>query len=100
MTAQIPYSHETELNAVLERCNVVRLTSGHVNSSVAAGRANLCALARRHLADLYWTLRAVAQPCYKDMSWPNEYLMGETQLEWNLAWAAETVQGDRAEANG
>ncbi len=32
----------------------------HVNSIIAAGRADLCALARPHLADPYWTLHAAA----------------------------------------
>ena len=33
----------------------------HVNSIIGAGRADLCCLARPHLADPYWTLRAAAQ---------------------------------------
>mgnify|MGYP003694562513 CR=1 FL=1 len=33
----------------------------HVNSILMAGRADLCALARPHLADPYWTLHAAAQ---------------------------------------
>ena len=36
----------------------------HVNSIVMAGRADLCALARPHLADPYWTLHAAAQLGY------------------------------------
>ena len=39
----------------------------HVNSIIAAGRADLCALARPHLADPYWTLHAAAQLGYRDM---------------------------------
>jgi anthraniloyl-CoA monooxygenase len=72
----------------------------HVNSIVAAGRADLCALARPHLADPYWTLHAAAQLGYEDMSWPNQYLTGKAQLERNLARAAEMAQADKAEANG
>ncbi len=33
----------------------------HVNSIIMAGRADLCALARPHLADPYWTLHAAAR---------------------------------------
>ncbi len=33
----------------------------HVNSILMAGRADLCALARPHLADPYWTLHAAAR---------------------------------------
>ena len=72
----------------------------HVNSIIAAGRADLCALARPHLADPYWTLHAAAQLGYKDTSWPNQYLTGKAQLERNLARAAEMAQADKAEANG
>jgi anthraniloyl-CoA monooxygenase len=72
----------------------------HVNSIIAAGRADLCALARPHLADPYWTLHAAAQLGYGDISWPNQYLTGKAQLERNLARAAEMAVADRAEANG
>jgi anthraniloyl-CoA monooxygenase len=63
----------------------------HVNSIIAAGRADLCALARPHLADPYWTLHAAAQLGYTDMPWPNQYLNGKTQLERNLARAARAA---------
>ena len=61
----------------------------HVNSIIAAGRADLCALARPHLADPYWTLHAAAQLGYTDMPWPKQYLNGKSQLERNLARAAQ-----------
>jgi anthraniloyl-CoA monooxygenase len=57
----------------------------HVNSIIAAGRADLCALARPHLADPYWTLHAAAQLGYRAMPWPPQYLNGKAQLERNLA---------------
>ncbi len=60
----------------------------HVNSIIAAGRADLCALARPHLADPYWTLHAAAQLGYTEMTWPNPYLPGKLQYERNLAKAA------------
>jgi anthraniloyl-CoA monooxygenase len=55
----------------------------HVNGIIAAGRADLCALARPHLADPYWTLHAAAQLGY-DMPWPNQYLPGRDQYLRNL----------------
>ena len=61
----------------------------HVNSIVAAGRADLCALARPHLADPYWTLHAAAELGYTEMEWPVQYLTGKAQLERNLARAAQ-----------
>jgi anthraniloyl-CoA monooxygenase len=52
-----------------------------------AGRADLCALARPHLADPYWTLHAAATLGYDAMPWPPQYLSGKAQLERNLARA-------------
>ena len=56
----------------------------HVNSILAAGRADLCCLARPHLTDPYWTLRAAAQQGYNDVSWPKPYWPGRDQLVRNL----------------
>ena len=72
----------------------------HVNSIIAAGRADLCALARPHLADPYWTLHAAAQLGYTNVPWPNQYLTGKAQLERNLARAAQLAESEQAEANG
>ena len=71
----------------------------HVNSIIMAGRADLCALARPHLADPYWTLHAAAQLGYRDMRWPVQYLTGKEQLERNLARAAQ-MAAETAETNG
>ena len=71
----------------------------HVNSIVMAGRADLCALARPHLADPYWTLHAAAQQGYHDLPWPPQYLAGKAQLERNLARAVQMAE-ERPEANG
>jgi anthraniloyl-CoA monooxygenase len=60
----------------------------HVNSIIAAGRADLCCLGRPHLWDPYWTLRAAAQQGH-DMPWPKQYLTGKDQLSRNLQRAAE-----------
>lgn len=61
----------------------------HVNAIIAAGRADLCALARPHLADPYWTLRAAAQQDFAAQAWPPQYLAGREQLERNLRRAAD-----------
>jgi anthraniloyl-CoA monooxygenase len=52
-----------------------------VNSIIMAGRADLCALARPHLSDPHWTLRAAAELGYTAQPWPNQYLTGKQQLE-------------------
>ena len=71
----------------------------HVNSILMAGRADLCALGRPHLADPYWTLHAAAQLKVSDIEWPAQYLSGKAQLERNLARAA-ALADERPEANG
>ena len=60
----------------------------HVNSILMAGRADLVALARPHLADPYWTLRAAAELGYKNAGVPNQYIAGHVQLKRNLEKAA------------
>ena len=61
----------------------------HVNTIIAAGRADLCALARPHLADPAWTLHAAAAQGYNGVTWPKQYLGGKIQLERNLERATQ-----------
>ena len=56
----------------------------HINSIIAAGRADLCAVARPHLANPAWTLMEAAQIGYHAMPWPKQYLTAKSQLERNL----------------
>jgi anthraniloyl-CoA monooxygenase len=60
----------------------------HVNSIIASGRADLCAVARPHLANPSWTLQAAAQVQHSEQRWPQQYLSGKSQLERNLQRAA------------
>ena len=52
----------------------------HANSIIAAGRADLCAIARPHLADPNWTLHEAAKLGSKDLIWPRPYESGRDQL--------------------
>jgi len=63
----------------------------HVNSILASGRADLCALARPHLMDPFWTLRAAAQQGYHGVPVPRQYLSGFEQLERNLQRAQDMM---------
>jgi anthraniloyl-CoA monooxygenase len=56
----------------------------HVNSIIAAGRADLCAVARPHLANPSWTLNEAAKIGYFDVMWPKQYTAAKSQLERNL----------------
>jgi anthraniloyl-CoA monooxygenase len=53
----------------------------HLNAIIAAGRADLCALARAHLSDPHFALRAAAGLGYADQWWPRQYLAGKAQIE-------------------
>jgi anthraniloyl-CoA monooxygenase len=53
----------------------------HVNSILMAGRADLCCLARPHLANPYWTLHAAASLGFTGETWPKPYLAGRDQLQ-------------------
>jgi anthraniloyl-CoA monooxygenase len=48
-------------------------TADQVNSILASGRADLCLLARGHLADPYFVLRAAAEQGYDEQVWPVQY---------------------------
>jgi anthraniloyl-CoA monooxygenase len=56
----------------------------HVNSILAAGRADLVALARPHLIDPMWTLRAAAGHDHRGQWVPPPYLGGMAQLARNM----------------
>ena len=60
-------------------------TADQVNTLVASGRADLCALARPHLADPYFTLHAAAGYqalgyALQGVAWPKQYWSGRDQL--------------------
>lgn len=53
------------------------LGADHANTILAAGRADLCCMARPHLGDPYLTLHAADQYGYDDQWWPGQYLLGK-----------------------
>jgi anthraniloyl-CoA monooxygenase len=53
----------------------------HVNSIISAGRADLCAVARPHLANPAWTLTEAARIGYTGLAWPRPYQAGKAQME-------------------
>jgi len=60
----------------------------HVNSIIAAGRADLCAVARPHLANPSWTMQEAARIGYTDLNWHKAYVSGKRQMETNFERAA------------
>jgi anthraniloyl-CoA monooxygenase len=59
----------------------------HANSIIAAGRADLCAVARPHLADPSFVLHEAAKIGYGGQIWPKQYHSARAQYENNLARA-------------
>jgi anthraniloyl-CoA monooxygenase len=59
----------------------------HANSIIAAGRADLCAVGRPHLANPAWTLTEAARIGYRAQPWPVQYTPARLQLERELARA-------------
>ena len=72
----------------------------HVNSIIAAGRADLCAVARPHLANPAWTLMESARIGYPDVAWPKPYRAAKAQLERNLERERAAMQVAAAEPAG
>ena len=82
---QTPFSDRVRNEAGIATIAVGAISEAdHVNSIIAAGRADLCAVARPHLANPAWTLTEAARIGYLDVAWPRQYSSGKVQLERNL----------------
>ncbi len=87
---QVPFSDQIRNELDVPTIAVGNIfEADHVNTIIASGRADLCALARPHLADPAWTLHAAAEQGYREMPWPKQYQGGKVQLERNLERAAQ-----------
>ncbi len=70
---QTPFSDRVRLEAEIATMTVGNIsTFEDVNSVLAAGRADLCVLARAHLYDPYWTRHMATKQGYA-MPWPKPY---------------------------
>jgi anthraniloyl-CoA monooxygenase len=87
---QVPFSDRIRNEVGVPTIAVGNITEAdHVNTILAAGRADLCALARAHLADPFWTLHAAAQQGYRGVTWPKQYAAGEVQYVREMERAAQ-----------
>jgi anthraniloyl-CoA monooxygenase len=78
---QTPFSDRIRNEAGLATMCVGAITTAdQVNTIVAAGRADLVALARPHLVDPSFTMRAAAWYGAPDIQCPPQYLAGKDQL--------------------
>ncbi len=93
---QTPFSDRIRNEAGIRTIAVGAISEAdHANSIIAAGRADLCAIARPHLADPAWTLHEAARLQSRAVEWPRQYLSGRDQLYRELARARDmtvTVQ--------
>lgn len=90
---QVPFSDRIRNEVGISTIAVGNIFEGdHVNTIIAAGRADLCAIARPHLADTAWTLHEAAKQGYSDIWWPPQYISGKQQLERNVARAQLLLQ--------
>lgn len=79
---QTPFSDRIRNEVGIPTIAVGNITDfDEINSIIAAGRADLCALGRPHLADPNFTLQAAANLGYQDQIWPLPYIDGKKQLE-------------------
>jgi anthraniloyl-CoA monooxygenase len=82
---QTPFADRIRNEAQVPTIAVGGITEAdHANAIIAAGRADLCAIARPHLANPAWALMEAAKLGYTGMPWPVQYLSGKSQLERNL----------------
>ena len=71
---QTPFADRIRHEADIPTMTVGNVASyADVNSIIAAGRADLCVLARAHLYDPYWTRHAAYEQGY-DLPWPDQYV--------------------------
>jgi anthraniloyl-CoA monooxygenase len=79
---QTPFADRVRNEAGVATMAVGAITEAdHVNSIIASGRADLCALGRPQLADASWPLREAARVGYREVEWPKPYRWGKDQLE-------------------
>ena len=87
---QTPFSDRIRHEAGIATIAVGAISEAdHVNSIIAAGRADLCAVARPHLANPAWMLTEAARIGYTALAWPKPYLSAKPQLEAGFARSRE-----------
>jgi anthraniloyl-CoA monooxygenase len=94
---QTPFSDRIRNETGLPTIAVGNITEAdQVNSILAAGRADLCALARPHLGNPRWTQHAAAELGFAEQWWPPQYLTGKRQLERLVERRQEMERAERS----
>ncbi|HAX19460.1 MAG TPA: bifunctional salicylyl-CoA 5-hydroxylase/oxidoreductase [Hydrogenophaga sp.] len=93
---QTPFADRVRNEAGILTMAVGAITEAdHANSIIGAGRADLCAVARAHLADPAWTLHEAAKLQTRAIEWPRPYESGRDQLYREVA-RQQALQGSVA----
>src|SRR5947208_4005539 len=96
---QTPFSDQIRNEAGLATMCVGAITTAdQVNTIIAAGRADLVALARPHLVDPYFTMKAAAWYGAEGIHCPPQYLAGKEQIFRNSAREREELRDLRLKA--
>ena len=104
---QTPFSDQIRTDAGIATIAVGAIfEADNINTIIAAGRADLCAVARMHLVNPAWTLLEAAKIGYKDVKWPNQYVSAKVQIERNIvrdkeiaAAASKAISYDQIQAS-
>ena len=93
---QTPFSDRIRNEVGIATIAVGAITdSDQCNSIIAAGRADLCALARPHLSDPAWLLHEAAKMGVRTVPWPKQYASGKLQYETLLSRQATAPRPKR-----
>jgi anthraniloyl-CoA monooxygenase len=93
---QTPFADRVRQEAGIPTIAVGAISEAdHVNSIIAAGRADLCAVARPHLANPAWTLTEAAKIGWTTLTWPKQYFSAKSQME--TLFAREKAQAATAQ---
>ncbi|MFN0207516.1 MAG: bifunctional salicylyl-CoA 5-hydroxylase/oxidoreductase [Planctomycetota bacterium] len=75
---QLPFAEKIRYEAEIPVMAVgAILDADHVNTIIAAGRADLCAIARGHLSNPHLTLDAAGRYGFVDQYWPPQYILAK-----------------------
>ena len=93
---QTPFSERIRLESGVPTMAVGNISSyADCNSVIAAGRADLCVMARAHLFDPYWTQHAAFEQQVNLKSWPPQYRTMNRYVP-RFEWSARGQSRDKS----
>jgi anthraniloyl-CoA monooxygenase len=84
---QVPFAERIRMGAGIPTIAVGAISRhGEINAILASGCADLVALARPHLFDPHFTLRAAAEQEWHEQPWPKQYGPAKPPPREKLPW--------------